>query len=63
MLAQVNGILRKAVWIVNVECWKKKKRQKSKEYPCHKLVCGDFIEKYKGIGINWGMQSNTIGIA
>ena len=51
-----NGILRKAVWIGNMECWQN-------TYTYSKLVYGDFIEKHKWIGINWGTQRNKVGLA
>ena len=40
----------------------KRKKETIKVYPYYTLVNADFIEKHKRIGINWGMQSNEVGL-
>ena len=42
---------------------KKQKAVSPENCWCTELVYGDFIEKQKLIGINWGMQSNKVGLA
>lgn len=36
------------------------KGRKRKDVPYYKLAYGDFIEKHKGVGINWGTQTNKV---
>lgn len=54
------GILNGAPWVGGMERWKKRRGRARTSVPYHVLVYGDFINKFKHLNINWGMQANKM---